>query len=46
MVLETERLVVRNWQESDINHYLVLAHDVGYNISRGSLKSRWVIGCA
>lgn len=31
MVLETERLLVRNWRESDVNHYLVLAQDVGYN---------------
>jgi RimJ/RimL family protein N-acetyltransferase len=31
MMLETERLVLRNWLESDVNHYLVLAHDVGYN---------------
>lgn len=31
MILETERLVLKNWQESDVSHYLVLAHDVGYN---------------
>ena len=31
MILETERLVLRNWLESDVNHYLVLARDVGYN---------------
>jgi ribosomal-protein-alanine N-acetyltransferase len=31
MMLETERLVLRNWQESDVNHYLVLSGDVGYN---------------
>ena len=31
MMLETERLVLRNWLESDVNHYLVLAGDVGYN---------------
>ena len=31
MILETERLVLRNWRESDVGHYLVLANDVGYN---------------
>jgi [ribosomal protein S5]-alanine N-acetyltransferase len=31
MILETERLVVRNWQESDVEHYLTLATDVGYH---------------
>jgi len=31
MILETERLILRNWQESDVNHYLILAGDVGYN---------------
>lgn len=31
MVLETERLVLRNWQESDAHWYMVLARDVGYN---------------
>jgi RimJ/RimL family protein N-acetyltransferase len=31
MMLETERLVLRNWQESDVDHYLVLAGDVGYH---------------
>jgi [ribosomal protein S5]-alanine N-acetyltransferase len=31
MILETERLVLRNWLESDVNHYLVLASDVGYH---------------
>jgi RimJ/RimL family protein N-acetyltransferase len=31
MILETERLVLRNWLESDVNHYLVLAGDVGYH---------------
>jgi len=41
MVLETERLVVRNWQESDVNHYLVLAHDVGYNCF--SLPGRFLV---
>jgi [ribosomal protein S5]-alanine N-acetyltransferase len=31
MMLETERLILRNWQESDVDHYLVLAGDVGYH---------------
>jgi hypothetical protein len=31
MMLETERLILRNWQESDVEHYLVLASDVGYH---------------
>jgi len=31
MMLETERLVLRNWQESDVDHYLTLAGDVGYH---------------
>lgn len=31
MILETERLILRNWRESDVNHYLTLAGDVGYN---------------
>jgi ribosomal-protein-alanine N-acetyltransferase len=31
MFLETERLLLRNWQESDVDGYLVLAGDVGYN---------------
>jgi RimJ/RimL family protein N-acetyltransferase len=31
MMLETERLVLRNWRESDVDHYLVLAGDVGYH---------------
>ncbi len=41
MVPETERLLVRNWQESDVNHYLVLAHDVGYNCF--SLPGRFLV---
>jgi len=31
MMLETERLILRNWQESDVEHYLALASDVGYH---------------
>jgi [ribosomal protein S5]-alanine N-acetyltransferase len=31
MMLETERLMLRNWQESDLEHYLTLASDVGYH---------------
>ena len=31
MILETERLVLRNWLESDVNSYMILANDVGYN---------------
>jgi hypothetical protein len=31
MIVETERLMLRNWQESDVDHYLTLARDVGYH---------------
>lgn len=31
MLLETERLRLRNWQEDDVEHYLVLSKDIGYN---------------
>lgn len=31
MMVVTDRLIVRNWQESDVDHYLVLAGDVGYH---------------
>ena len=31
MMLETERLILRNWQESDVEHYFALASDVGYH---------------
>jgi [ribosomal protein S5]-alanine N-acetyltransferase len=31
MILETKRLVLRNWLESDVDSYMVLANDVGYN---------------
>jgi len=31
MILETERLVLRNWQQSDVNCYMALAKDIGYN---------------
>lgn len=31
MTLETERLLLRNWQTSDLNCYLTLSTDVGYN---------------
>jgi ribosomal-protein-alanine N-acetyltransferase len=31
VILETERLVLRNWLESDANYYMILANDVGYN---------------
>jgi hypothetical protein len=31
MLLETERLLLRNWRESDVDSYLVMAGDVGYN---------------
>lgn len=41
MILETQRLVLRNWQETDVNHYLVLAHDVGYNCF--SLPGRFLV---
>lgn len=41
MLIETERLIIRNWQASDVNHYLVLAHDVGYNCF--SLPGRFLV---
>ena len=41
MILETERLTLRNWQESDVDHYLVLAHDVGYDCF--SLPGRFLV---
>lgn len=31
MMLETERLILRNWRQSDVDHYLVLSRDVGYH---------------
>ena len=31
MILETERLILRNWLESDVNSYMILSEDVGYN---------------
>jgi [ribosomal protein S5]-alanine N-acetyltransferase len=31
MILETERLVLRNWQQSDVDCYMALAKDIGYN---------------
>lgn len=31
MILETERLPLRNWMETDVDCYLALAKDVGYN---------------
>lgn len=31
MMVVTERLILRNWQESDLDHYLVLSRDVGYH---------------
>lgn len=31
MILETDRLILRNWQTSDLNCYLKLSIDVGYN---------------
>ena len=31
MILETPRLYLRNWQDSDVPHYLALSKDVGYN---------------
>jgi len=31
MRMDTERLIVRNWQESDVQFYMTLAKDVGYN---------------
>lgn len=31
MKLETQRLILRDWQESDVDSYMILATDVGYN---------------
>jgi [ribosomal protein S5]-alanine N-acetyltransferase len=31
MILETERLVLRNWLYSDIDCYMILSQDIGYN---------------
>jgi ribosomal-protein-alanine N-acetyltransferase len=31
MILETQRVVLRNWLEFDVNSYMILAKDVGYN---------------
>jgi [ribosomal protein S5]-alanine N-acetyltransferase len=31
MILETERLILRHWLESDVNCYMILSEDVGYN---------------
>ena len=31
MILETARLVLRNWQEADVSCYMTLANDIGYN---------------
>lgn len=31
MNLETKRLIIRPWQESDIPHYMAMSTDVGYN---------------
>ena len=31
MILDTERLMVRSWRESDVDCYMTLAKDVGYN---------------
>jgi [ribosomal protein S5]-alanine N-acetyltransferase len=31
LALETERLFLRNWLDTDVNCYMLLAHDVGYN---------------
>jgi RimJ/RimL family protein N-acetyltransferase len=41
MVLETERLILRDWRKSDVTHYLVLARDVGYNCF--SLPGRFLV---
>ena len=30
MILDTERLFLRNWLASDVTHYMTLANDVGY----------------
>ncbi len=31
MLMEAERVILRDWQESDVDSYLLLARDVGYN---------------
>ena len=41
MILETERLLVRNSPDSDVNSYMILSQDVGYNcFSRPGYFSR------
>ncbi len=31
LLLETDRLILRPWQESDVDHYMRLSKDIGYN---------------
>jgi ribosomal-protein-alanine N-acetyltransferase len=31
LILETERLTLRNWQETDASSYMLLSRDLGYN---------------
>lgn len=31
LTLETERLTLRNWLETDVSNYMLLSQDVGYN---------------
>jgi [ribosomal protein S5]-alanine N-acetyltransferase len=42
MILETERLFLRNWLASDVRHYMMLANDVGYNCF--SLPGHFFVG--
>ena len=32
MKLETKRLIIREWRETDVDHYLTSSKDVGYNV--------------
>jgi [ribosomal protein S5]-alanine N-acetyltransferase len=41
LFLQTERLTLRDWRESDVNHYMCLSHDVGYNCF--SLPGRFLV---
>jgi RimJ/RimL family protein N-acetyltransferase len=44
MILETERLLLREWRESDVDYYMTLASDVGYNCF--SLPGRFLVHSA
>jgi RimJ/RimL family protein N-acetyltransferase len=42
LTLETERLTLRNWLETDVGSYMLLANDVGYNCF--SPPGRFLVG--